>query len=376
MGSRGLLQAWLDRRITWNNESVRALLVSTYDLGRQPRGLAVPAVGAARRGRRRPLRRHVARAVRRRAWLDGVDLVGFYLPMHTATRLAGPLIDRVRRARPEATLAAYGLYAPLNRDWLRQQGVHHVLGPEAEQELAALAGGAERSATRAASRPRRGDASCRSPAGPVGASAADALRRPADARRHAARRRQHRRHARVQAPVPALPGRAGVSRPLRGHSARRRAGTTSARRSTPARSTSRLAIPISSTGPRTRAGWSSGWRRSIRGVTYDVTIKIEHLLAHAELLPVLAATGCLFVTSAVESVDDAVLEKLRKGHTRADFERAVALCREAGAGAGADVRAVHAVDDAGRLRRPARRRSRGWSWSRRWRRSSSPSGCW
>jgi hypothetical protein len=66
------------------------------------------------------------------------------------------------------------------------------------------------------------------------------------------------------------------------------------------------------------------------GISYDVTIKIEHLLEHADLLPVLARTGCLFVTSAVESVDDTILERLRKGHTRADFERAVALCRGAG----------------------------------------------
>ena len=65
-------------------------------------------------------------------------------------------------------------------------------------------------------------------------------------------------------------------------------------------------------------------------LTYDVTIKIEHLLAHADLLPVLKSTGCLFITSAVESIDDDVLAKLQKGHTRADFERAVELCREAG----------------------------------------------
>jgi hypothetical protein len=36
------------------------------------------------------------------------------------------------------------------------------------------------------------------------------------------------------------------------------------------------------------------------------------------------------VTSAVESVDDRVLANLEKGHTRADFERAVALCRASG----------------------------------------------
>ena len=61
------------------------------------------------------------------------------------------------------------------------------------------------------------------------------------------------------------------------------------------------------------------------GITYDVTIKIEHLLRHADHLPLLHDTGCAFVTSAVESVDDEVLAKLEKGHTRADFERAAGL---------------------------------------------------
>jgi hypothetical protein len=66
------------------------------------------------------------------------------------------------------------------------------------------------------------------------------------------------------------------------------------------------------------------------GVTYDVTIKIEHLLKHREALPVLARTGCLFITSAVESVDDAVLARLAKGHTRADFLAALELTRAHG----------------------------------------------
>jgi hypothetical protein len=70
--------------------------------------------------------------------------------------------------------------------------------------------------------------------------------------------------------------------------------------------------------------------REFPGVTYDVTIKVEHLLQHAAMLPVLRETGCAFVTSAVESVDDRVLALLQKGHTRADFQRVVGLCREAG----------------------------------------------
>ena len=66
------------------------------------------------------------------------------------------------------------------------------------------------------------------------------------------------------------------------------------------------------------------------GVSYDVTIKVEHLLQHRDLVPQLAATGCVFVTSAIESVDDEVLRLFDKGHTRADFFAAVALCRASG----------------------------------------------
>src|SRR5579872_3340465 len=63
-------------------------------------------------------------------------------------------------------------------------------------------------------------------------------------------------------------------------------------------------------------------------LTYDVTIKVEHLLKHAEYLQILRDTGCLFVTTAVESLDDRTLALLEKGHTRADFLRVVELFRE------------------------------------------------
>ncbi len=64
-------------------------------------------------------------------------------------------------------------------------------------------------------------------------------------------------------------------------------------------------------------------------LTYDVTIKIEHILKHRQELATLKRTGCLFVVSAVESVDDAILERFAKGHTRADFELALQLMRAA-----------------------------------------------
>ena len=116
---------------------MRALLVSTYDLGRQPFGLASPAAWLRRAGvevdcadtSRQPLDDDRIRAA---------SVIAFYLPMHTATRMAAPLIERVRRVNPAARLCAYGLYAPLNAAWLRERGIADVLGPEAEAELVRL----------------------------------------------------------------------------------------------------------------------------------------------------------------------------------------------------------------------------------------------
>src|SRR5262249_10278050 len=55
-----------------------------------------------------------------------------------------------------------------------------------------------------------------------------------------------------------------------------------------------------------------------------------HVLRPAALWPEFAAAGCVFVVSAFESVDDAVLERLDKGHTAADAARAVDILRDAG----------------------------------------------
>jgi hypothetical protein len=65
-------------------------------------------------------------------------------------------------------------------------------------------------------------------------------------------------------------------------------------------------------------------------VTFDCTVKVEHVLRHPDVWPEFAATGCVFVVSAFESVDDAVLARLDKGHTTTDAARAVAILRDAG----------------------------------------------
>jgi radical SAM superfamily enzyme YgiQ (UPF0313 family) len=339
----------LGGRISWNNEkAVRVLLISTYDLGRQPFGLASPLAWLRRAGvetdgvdlSREPLGDEV---IRRAA------LIAFYLPMHTATRLATPVIDRVRALNPAATLAAYGLYAPLNAGWLRERGVSEILGPESEEELVKLAN--SQLPTPNSQLPRSPIPDPRSPIPDPRSPIPD-----------------------PRSPLPRLqfiqPDRSTLP-PLRRYAAlrmpdgsRRVAGATDATRGckhlcrhcpiVPVYQGAFRVVPVETVLDDARALVAGGAehisfgdpdffngpthaRRVVEalaeacpGVTYDVTIKIEHLLKHADMLGLLRDTGCLFVTSAVESIDPVVLTHLRKGHTREDFVRAVALCRQAG----------------------------------------------
>src|SRR5687768_3973515 len=114
------------------------LLMSTYDMGRQPFGLASPAAWLREAG----VDVACADLSKERLSQDAVQaasIVAFFLPMHTATRLALPVIDRVRRINPEAKLVAYGLYAPLNEALLRERGIAAVLGGEFEEDLVRVA---------------------------------------------------------------------------------------------------------------------------------------------------------------------------------------------------------------------------------------------
>jgi len=97
---------------------VRILLLSTYEMGRQPFGLASPAAWLRGAGHdvtaidlaRTPLPARTDRDPR----IVTADLIALYLPMHTAARLALKIIPKLREMNPAARLCAYGLYAPLN----------------------------------------------------------------------------------------------------------------------------------------------------------------------------------------------------------------------------------------------------------------------
>jgi hypothetical protein len=65
-------------------------------------------------------------------------------------------------------------------------------------------------------------------------------------------------------------------------------------------------------------------------ITFDCTVKVEHILRHPDLWESFAAAGCLFVVSAFESVNDDILERLDKGHTAADAASALEVVRRHG----------------------------------------------
>ena len=90
---------------------MRVLLVSHYELGHQPLGLAAPAAVLRAQGHDVACVDLAVQAPETARFRDA-EFIGLSVPMHTAARLAIALASRLRRINPGAHLAFYGLYAP------------------------------------------------------------------------------------------------------------------------------------------------------------------------------------------------------------------------------------------------------------------------
>jgi radical SAM superfamily enzyme YgiQ (UPF0313 family) len=311
---------------------MRALLISTYELGRQPFGLASPAAWLRKAGVEVACF-DLSREAFREELAAEADLVAFYLPMHTATRLAVPLIRSVCELNPGAHICCYGLYAPMNEDFLRAQGVQTILGGEFEQGLLDLATrlkhhGFPPSAPRGepvVSLARQNFLTPDRQGLPALAQYAR-LMRPDGTQGVVGYTEASRGCKHLCRHCPVVPVYRGVfrivSRDVVLDDVRQQAEAGAEHIS--------FGDPDFFNGIGHAIPLVEEFHRRFPRLTYDVTIKIEHLLRHAEHLATLRRTGCLFVTSAVESVDDEILERLAKGHTRADFLRVVAAFHEAG----------------------------------------------
>ena len=308
---------------------IRIVLISPYELGRQPFGLAEPArwlddAGFDVRCCDLAIERLPVDA------LAAAGMVAIYLPMHTATRIAFEVLPKIRALAPRAVLCAYGLYAPVNARGLRRLGVDTVIGGEYEPHLLELA-----------QRVRTGES--RPTLGVVDDIAKIAFRTP------------------LRDSLPPLDRYAGLVMP---DGTSRALGFAEASRGckhlcrhcpvVPVYKGRFRIVPVdvvvADVAQQVAMGarhisfgdpdFLNGPTHALRVVhalhdafpwlTYDVTVKIEHIVRYPGHIETLAETGCLFLISAVESLDDAVLARLAKGHTALDFERAVAVCREAG----------------------------------------------
>ena len=308
------------------NKPTRVSLVALYELGRQPFGVASPAAWLREAGAE-----VVTIDLSRQSFdIDAFDsdVVAFHLPMHTATRLAIPVIRRVRALVPRATLCGYGLYAALNESVLQGLGVKHIFGGEFEEALVELvSGGSGRPPV--TSDPRRTPRlRFRVPdrAGLPALERYATLQMSSSDRRVVGYTESSRGCKHLCRHCPVVPIYEGQFRvvPREVVLADIRAQVEAGARHIT------FGDPDFFNGVGHAVEIAKALRDEFPGLTYDVTIKIEHLLQHDDKLGLLRDTGCVFVVSAVESIDDVVLARLQKGHKRTDFEQVVKRCREVG----------------------------------------------
>ncbi len=308
---------------------MKVVLINPYELGRQPFGLAEPTAMLRAAGCRVSCLDLSLQKLEPEVLVEA-DLVGIYVAMHTATRIAVEAIPRIRDLAPAAHLCVYGLYAPMNEDMLRGLGVGTVLGGEFEPGILSLV-----------QRLREGDGTLQTE--PVIDLAKVPFRVPdrsalpdlseyahlimPDATRktvgfvEASRGCKHLcRHCPV---VPVYEGKFRVvPRDVIAEDIRNQLRAGAEHLS--------FGDPDFLNGPTHALRVVRALHEEFPHVTYDATIKIEHVLAHQDLLPVLRDTGCLFIISAVEAVDNTILEYFDKGHTNEDFGAAVRLLRKVG----------------------------------------------
>lgn len=299
---------------------MRIALVASYELGHQPLQVAAPAAQLR-------VRHHEVRVVDLsvQPWdpelVDWADRIVFSVPMHTASRIARQAIAATRDRRPELPIACVGLYALTMTDvadavisgevdralvaWLEGEPVTSVVGLDRD----AAAPGRPRPARELLPELDRYARLI------VGND--EHLVGYVEASTGCAHRCRH-------CPVPVI------------YDGRIRIVDVNAVVEDAAQQIEAGATHVTFGDPDFLNGVHHS-RRVVRAlhdrfphVTFDCTVKVEHILRHEDIWHEFADAGCLFVISAFESVDDDTLVRLDKGHTATDAARAVALLREQG----------------------------------------------
>jgi len=308
---------------------MKVALINPYELGRQPFGLAEPAAWLERAGCE-VVCCDLSVQKLDQVLTEDLDVVAIYVAMHTATRIAVKALPKIRQLAPDASLCVYGLYAPMNAELLRSLGVETILGGEFEPGLVSLV---SRLQTDLDNQQREPEICLdkitfippdRSKLPPLSSYAS--LINPDGSHKTVGFSETTRgckylcRHCPV---VPVYQGRFRVIPAdivLNDIREQVRAGAQHIS----------FGDPDFFNGPGHALRIVRALHDEFPDLSYDATIKIEHIVKYPEEIQALKQTGCLFIISAVESVDDGILLVLDKGHTRADFINALAFLRETG----------------------------------------------
>ena len=311
------------------------LLVSCYELGHQPLGVALP-LGFLQRAGFAPAAMDIAVEDLDQERVARAGFIGISVPMHTALRLGVRVAQRIRQINPTCHICFYGLYAALNADYLLQNGGDSCIGGECEAPLVALVESIE-------------SGSCDELDGVFrsGRTAHPFLQRlsfsvparnelpPLEKYAHLQHNGEVRTAGYVEAsrgclhlcthcPIPPVYGGRFFVIPqdvvLEDIRRQVRAGATHIS----------FGDPDFLNGPKHSLRVVRAMHEEFPTLSFDFTAKVEHLLKRGEDLAEFAQAGCLFIISAVESLSDTVLEILDKGHTREDVLAALAVVCNAG----------------------------------------------
>ncbi|ORU93250.1 MAG: hypothetical protein A6F70_05080 [Cycloclasticus sp. symbiont of Bathymodiolus heckerae] len=305
------------------------LLISPYDLGRQSFALSQASAWLKDNNFNVECLDLSVQKLNENS-LEKADLIGLYLGMHTSTRIALKALPKINHHAPNATLFSFGLYAPLNQDILAQHGVRYFFGGESEPDILQLAQQLSNQAVSdvkntivrtekiAFRLPDRKDLP------PLSKYAK--LIQQNDEPKTLGFIETSRGCKYICRHCPVTPIYEGKFRivpfDIVMQDIEQQVAMGAEHIS--------FGDPDFFNGPTHAKKVILAMHKKHPTLTFDATIKIEHILKHAELLTILKDTGCLFITCAVESFDDDILLKLDKGHTREDTFKAVSLIRQAG----------------------------------------------
>ena len=309
---------------------MKIVLISPYEIGRQPFALAQPAAWLKSDGFEVECM-DLAVEPFDLTRLRDADIVAVHLAMHAGARLAAEIIPRIAEINSIQAICVYGLYAPVNDEYFRSLGANYVLGGEFESNLLTICRNIQSGTVLNSLRETRTSMEKLEFVKPDRSGLPSLtnyarLQLPDGSEKsvgfvEASRGCKHVcRHCPV---VPVYEGRFRiVSLNVIMEDIRQQIADGAQHIS--------FGDPDFLNGPGHASRIIERLHSEFPQITWDATIKIEHLLKHSRLLESFARSGCLFITSAVESIEDKVLERLEKGHTASDFKKALELMRGLG----------------------------------------------